>query len=93
MRNVKKVILTLASVVALSQTAVANETVQLTTEATTALNAMLANNIADIKGPNPAQSADQTFAKLETQLQTNFLVAEAVRSLPQASKYKVIIAD
>lgn len=93
MKNVKKVMVTLASVVALSQPAIANESARLSLEATAALSSILADNIANIDVVNSAESADQTFAKLSTKLQTNLLVAEAVKSLPQAPKFKVIIAD
>lgn len=93
MKNVKRAMLTIASVVALSQPAIANESAKLTIEANVALQSILADNIANIKGTNPAKSADQTLAKLETQLQTNLLVAEAVKSLPQAPNFNVIITD
>ena len=93
MKNFKKLVFAISSVVALSQPVMANESANLTKEAIVALNTLLADNIAEIKGTNAAELADKSFAKLETQLQTNFLVAEAVKSLPKAPKFKVVVAD
>ena len=93
MKTIKKVVLSIASVVALSQPVLANETANLTTEVELALNSLLTNNIAEIEGTDVAKLAAQSFSKLETQLQTSLLVAEAVKSLPQTPNYKIIIAD
>ena len=93
MNTVKKVVLSLASVVALSQPVMANEFNEVSTEVKVALESILANNIAEIEGTDVAKSTVQTFAKVETQLQASLLVAEAVKALPQTPNYKVIIAD
>ena len=93
MKNLKTTLLALASVVALSQPAIANDTVQLKIEASVALNSILADNVAEIKSVNVTKSADQTIAKLETQLRNNRLAQEAVKSLPHTTDYKVVIAD
>ena len=93
MKNLKTKLLTLASVVVLSQPAIASDSAQQTIEATVALNSILADNIADIKSNTVTESIDQTIAKLETQLRNNLLAQEAVKSLPQTTHYKVVFAD
>ena len=93
MKNVKKLVFTIASLGVLSQSVMASESANLSVQAQVELNTMLADNIAEIKGTNAANLADNKFAQLETQLQTNLLVAEAVKSLPKAPKFKVVVAD
>ena len=93
MLNIKNTLFTLASVVALSQPALANESAQLSKQASVALNSILADNIADIQSSKPAESANQTIAKLETQLRNNLLAQQALNLLPQTPQYKVVFAD
>ena len=93
MKYVKTAILSMVSVVALSQPAIANESAQLTNDAKVALNSMLTNNIANLESTSSVESIVKSFAELEIQLQTNQLVEDAMKLLPQTPNYKVVIAD